>query len=77
MLGVQKQVENAICGKLILIKSKNNKNLGEKQMLAIKKIFEAIISPCVAVAVLIDESKRINEDGTWDEYHARKNRKAK
>lgn len=43
-------------------------------MKKIRKIFERIISPFVAVAVLIDDSKRINEDGAWDAYHAKKNR---
>ena len=44
-------------------------------MKTLKKIWEAIISPFVAIAVLIDESKRINEDGSWDKYWERKNRK--
>lgn len=42
-------------------------------MKKIRKIFESIISPFVAIAVLVDESKRINEDGAWDSYHAKKN----
>lgn len=42
----------------------------------IKNFFEAIISPFVSVAVMIDESKRINEDGSWDKYHARRNARA-
>ena len=45
-------------------------------MKAMKKIWEAITTPFVALAVHMDESKRINEDGSWDKYHARKNRKA-
>lgn len=42
----------------------------------VKKIFEAITASFVAVAVIIDESRRINEDGAWDKYWERKNRKA-
>lgn len=44
-------------------------------MKALKKIWEAITLPFVSVAVLIDESKRINEDGSWDSYWAKKNAK--
>jgi hypothetical protein len=33
-----------------------------------KKLWDAIIFPFVSVAVLIDESKRINEDGSWDKH---------
>lgn len=44
---------------------------------AIKNIIEAIVSPFVSVAVLLDESKRINEDGSWDSYHAKKNAREK
>lgn len=40
-----------------------------------KKFFEALILPFVSIAVMIDESRRINEDGSWDKYNARKNRK--
>ena len=48
----------------------------EKQkMKALKKLWEAIISPFVAIEVLLDESRRENLDGEWDGYWARKNRK--
>lgn len=40
-----------------------------------RKFFEALILPFVSIAVMIDESKRINENGDWDAYNARKNRK--
>lgn len=40
-----------------------------------KKIWDKITTPFVSVAVMIDESKRINEDGSWDEYHERKNKR--
>ena len=46
-------------------------------MKALKKILAAIISPFESVAVMIDESKRMNEDGYWDSYWERKNRKEK
>lgn len=42
---------------------------------ALRKIFEEIASPFIALAVIIDESRRINEDGSWDEYWERKNRR--
>lgn len=45
-------------------------------MKILKKIWEAIIYPFNSIAVLLDESKRINEDGSWDKYNERKNRKA-
>ena len=45
-------------------------------MKALKKIIVAIKSPFVAIAILLDESRRINEDGSWDSYWAKKNRKA-
>ena len=41
----------------------------------IAKIIESITYPFVAIAVQIDESRRINEDGSWDKYNDRKNRK--
>lgn len=45
-------------------------------MKTLRKIWDALTMPFISIAVLIDESRRINEDGSWDEYHARKNRKA-
>lgn len=42
-------------------------------MKALRKIFEAITTPFISVAVMIDESRRINEDGSWDKYNERKN----
>ena len=35
-----------------------------------------ITYPFVSIAVLIDESKRENLDGSWDNYWARKNARA-
>lgn len=44
-------------------------------MKTLKKMWNAITMPFMAVAVAIDESKRLNEDGSWDKYHARRNRR--
>ena len=44
-------------------------------MKLLKKILQAIFDPFVSVAVMVDTSKRINEDGSWDKYHERRNRK--
>lgn len=44
-------------------------------MKLLKNLAAAIIAPFESIAVLMDESRRINEDGSWDEYHARRNRK--
>ena len=41
----------------------------------IKKTWNAICTPFVAIACIIDESKIANEDGSWDKYHERNNRK--
>lgn len=35
-----------------------------------------IAEPFISVAVLIDESKRQNLDGSWDSYWAKKNARA-
>lgn len=42
----------------------------------IKRFWNHIKESFTAVAVLLDESRRINEDGEWDRYWERKNRKA-
>ena len=44
-------------------------------MKTLKKMWNAISMPFVAVAVAIDESRRINEDGSWDKHNARRNRR--
>ena len=41
-----------------------------------KRIIDFITYPFVEISVMIDESRRINEDGSWDKYWERKNRKA-
>lgn len=40
-----------------------------------KKAIDCITAPFIAVAVLLDESRQINEDGSWDKYNERKNQK--
>ena len=44
-------------------------------MKTLRKIWDFITLPFIAVAVLIDDSKRYNEDGSWDSYHAKRNAK--
>lgn len=41
-----------------------------------KKLIDAITTPFLSLAVLLDESRRQNLDGEWDAYHAKKNCKA-
>lgn len=40
-----------------------------------KAIIEFIRTAIEGVIVMYATSKEINEDGAWDRYHARKNRK--
>lgn len=40
-----------------------------------KKVFEAITNPIVGLIVHIGTSIELNEDGSWDQYHERKNRR--
>ena len=40
-----------------------------------KAIIEFIKTAIDGVIVMYETSKEINEDGAWDRYHARKNRK--
>ncbi len=49
---------------------------GKDMKKTVKKFFEAITSPFIALAVNIAESREINEDGSWDKYWECKNRKA-
>lgn len=42
-------------------------------MKALRKIWNAITYPFTAIAVILDISKEINEDGSWDEYHRKRN----
>ena len=47
-------------------------------MKILRKIWRFIMIPVesiLSVAVLIDESRRLNEDGSWDKYWERKNRR--
>lgn len=41
----------------------------------IKRFFNHLKDSFVACAVLLDESKRINEYGDWNEYHRKRNEK--
>lgn len=41
----------------------------------LKRFIENIAAPFIGFAVLIDESRRTNEDGTWDKYWERRARK--
>ena len=44
-------------------------------MRTLKKLIDAITEPIVALIVHIGVSREIDEDGSWDKYHERKNRK--
>lgn len=37
-----------------------------------KKLINAITAPFTALAVILDESRHANEDGSWDTYWAKK-----
>ena len=41
-----------------------------------KTFIARILSPFIDLAIHLDESRRTNEDGSWDKYWARKNCKA-
>ena len=41
----------------------------------LKKIKSAFVEGFTMAAILLDESRRINEDGSWDKYNERQNRK--
>lgn len=45
-------------------------------MKTLKKIWNAITAPFECLIAGLDESRRINEDGSWDSYWEKKNRKA-
>lgn len=48
-------------------------------MKILRKIWMGLILPIeaiISVAVLIDESRRQNLDGSWDKYWGRKNRRS-
>lgn len=44
-------------------------------MKILKKIWEIVTEPFVGIAVLIEESRNLNEDGSWDDYWERQARK--
>jgi hypothetical protein len=41
-----------------------------------EKLIDAITTPFISVYVAIETSKELNEDGSWDEYHRRRNERA-
>lgn len=41
------------------------KKLGKKMMELLRLLTEAFAAPFIMMIVLIDESRRIDEDGTW------------
>lgn len=45
-------------------------------MKTLKNLWNTITMPFTALAVALDESRRINEGGSWDKYNARINRRA-
>ena len=45
-------------------------------MKLLQKIWDTIAGPFISLAVMIDESRRINEDGSWDEYNRKRNERA-
>lgn len=42
----------------------------------IRNIWDTITFPFVSIAVIIDEDRRQNLDGSWDKYWAKKNCRA-
>ena len=44
-------------------------------MKILRRFWNAVTMPFTALAVALDDSRRINEDGSWDKYWAKKNRK--
>lgn len=44
-------------------------------MKILAKIWDRITSPFVGLAIAIEDSRNINEDGSWDKYWERQARK--
>lgn len=42
----------------------------------LKKFFDLVTTPFISLAIWIDESRRENADGSWNKYHARRNKRA-
>ena len=51
------------------------KRIIEKIKNGVKKAVQNTKEAFIGFSILLDESRNINENGDWDEYHARKNRK--
>ena len=45
-------------------------------MKLLRKLWDTITLPFISVAVMIDESRRINENGDWDEYWRKRNERS-
>lgn len=45
-------------------------------MKTLKKIWEAITTPIMALMVHIGVSKEIDEDGSWEKHNEKRNRRA-
>lgn len=45
-------------------------------MKILRRFWNAVTMPFTALAVALDDSRRINEDGSWDKLNARRNRRA-
>ena len=43
----------------------------------IASIWDAITFPFITIAVLVEESRNMNEDGSWDTYWEKQNKKRK
>ena len=46
-------------------------------MKLLRELWDAITLPFISVAVMIDESKRINEGGSWNAHNRKRNEKMK
>ena len=44
-------------------------------MRTLRKLIDAITEPIVDLIVHIGVSREINEDGSWDKYHERRNKR--
>ena len=45
-------------------------------MKLLRKLWDTITLPFISVAVMIDTSKRANENGDWDEYWRKRNERS-
>lgn len=59
----------------VSLQTDTTKNRRKEKMKIIRRIIDTVTAPFIALAVNIDESRRNNEDGSWDKYNERKNRR--